>query len=291
MMTSMTGYSCVSGEVKGFRFNIEARSLNHRFLEFKAKLPAILMGMEYELENLAKKYFERGKVEVLVTVEGEPEEIELKWSRPMARAFVKILGEMEREFQIAAPIDLQLLVNQKNVIIQEPERWGKETRPELEKIFQQCFELLVEARKREGERLEMDMVGRLGLISKLRTSISSKQDVLATEARNKLNKRVEQLVGEGIALDRGRLEQELAILAARSDITEELERIGSHLEQFNLELKKPGAKGKKLDFLTQELNREFNTIGAKGQNAEVSQWVIEAKSELERIRQQLQNIE
>jgi len=291
MLTSMTGFSALSAEVKGYRFCLEARSLNHRFFEFKARLPAMLSGMELELESLAKKFFERGKIELTVTIESEPEQLLLEWSRPRAKAYLQIFSEMKQELGVAGQIDMQLLTDLKDDILIESRRWGENTRPELEKIFQQCFEGLSKARRQEGERLGADLKERVDRIQQLQGSISTKQDTVASDAKARLKKRVEQLLGEGIAFDKGRLEQELAILAARSDITEELDRISSHLKQFQAELKEPGAKGKKLDFLTQELNREFNTIGTKAQNAEVSKWVIEAKTELERVRQQLQNIE
>lgn len=291
MLNSMTGFSAVSAEVKGYRFCLEARSLNHRFFEFKARLPSMLNGMEQELESLAKKSFERGKIELNVTIESEPEQMELRWSRSRAMAYLQIFSEMKKELGVAGEIDLQLLINLKNDILVEPKRWGENTRPELEKAFQQCFEELSRARGREGERLAADLKERVDRIGHLKGAISSKQETIATDAKARLKKRVEQLLGEGIAFDKGRLEQELAILSARSDISEELDRIASHLKQFRQEFNEPGGKGKKLDFLTQELNREFNTIGTKAQNTEVSQWVIEAKTELERIRQQLQNIE
>jgi uncharacterized protein (TIGR00255 family) len=287
----MTGFSAVSAEVKGYRFCLEARSLNHRFFEFKARLPAMLNGMEQELESLAKKSFERGKIEINVTIESEPEQMELRWSRSRAMAYLQIFSEMKKELGVAGEIDLQLLINLKNDILVEPKRWGENTRTELGKIFQQCFEELSEARGREGERLAADLKERVDRIDHLKGAISSKQETIASDAKARLKRRVEQLLGEGIAFDKGRLEQELAILSARSDISEELDRIASHLKQFRQEFNEPGGKGKKLDFLTQELNREFNTIGTKAQNTEVSQWVIEAKTELERIRQQLQNIE
>jgi uncharacterized protein (TIGR00255 family) len=291
MMTSMTGFSALSAELKGYRLCLEARSLNHRFFEFKVRMPSMLSGMDLELEALAKKMFERGKVELNVTIESEPEQLALSWSRPRARAYLQIFSEIKKELSVAGEADLGLLVDLKDDIIVQSGRWGDDARPELEKIFKQCFEGLAKARRDEGERLEADLKARTGRINELFNSIAAKRDEIASDARAKLKRRVEQLLSEGIAFDQGRLEQELAILGARSDISEELDRIGSHLKQFSSEMKEPGAKGKKMDFLTQELNREFNTIGTKAQNTEVSRWVIEAKTELERIRQQLQNIE
>jgi len=291
MLTSMTGFAAVSGEVKGFKLSIEARSLNHRFFEFKAKLPLVLAGTEFDIEALARKYFERGRIELTATIESEPEAVELSWSRPLAKACLKTFRQMKKELKLSGPIDLQLLINQKNVILFEPERWGKECRPELERIFQRCFEELAKARAEEGERLSADLQARLSAVGDSYELIRGRSEAISAEAKTKLKKRLEQLLKEGIQLDPGRLEQEAAILAARMDISEELDRIASHLEQFRKEMGQEGARGKKLDFLSQELNREFNTISSKSQSAEVSKWVVDAKSELERIRQQLQNIE
>jgi len=291
MLSSMTGFAAVTGQVKGYTFALEARSFNHRFLELKARLPAVLNGMEYEIQTIARQYFERGKIELCVTVESEPDKIELRWSKPLAKAYLQMFRQMQKQAGLSGKIDLELLISQKDVIMFEPERWGRESRPELDAVFKKCFESLQQARKQEGERLEAELKSRLGAVADLWKKISSRQEPAALEAKLKLKKRVEQLLGEGVSLDPGRLEQEVAILASRSDVTEELDRIQSHLKQFNREMEQAGAKGKKLDFLTQEMNREFNTLGAKGQSVEVAQWVIEAKTELERIRQQLQNIE
>jgi len=291
MMNSMTGFATVSGEAKGYRFCLEARSFNHRFFEFKCRLPVMLNGLEYALEEMAGKYFERGKIELVITVESEPETIELKWSKPAAKAYLKIFRQMQKQLGIAGKIDLPLLISQKDVILSEARRWGKESPPELEKLFRRGFEALAEARRREGLKLESDLAERLSRIEQFWGKIRAGRECFIEEAKSRLQKRVGQLLGECTALEPGRLEQEVAILASRSDIAEELDRIQSHFRQFRKEMGQAGAKGKKLDFLTQEMNREFNTIGAKGQNAELAQIVIEAKTELERIRQQLQNIE
>jgi len=291
MMNSMTGFAAISGEAKGYSFSLEARSFNHRFFEFRCRLPAMLNGLEYALEEMARKYFERGKIELAVMVESEPEEIELKWSKPAAKAYLKIFRQMQKQLGIAGKIELPLLISQKDVILSEAGRWGKESPPELEALFKRGFEALAEARSQEGLKLQADLAERLSRIEQLWQKVSAGRERLVAEAKSRLKKRVEQLLEQGVKLDEGRLEQEVAILASRSDIAEEMDRIQSHLRQFQKEMAQPGAKGKKLDFLTQEMNREFNTIGAKGQNAELAQMVIEAKTELERVRQQLQNIE
>ena len=292
MLNSMTGFSSITGEARGFKFRLEAKSLNHRFFEMKSRLPGMLFGLDAEIEMLGRKYFERGKIELLVTVEAEPEDLRFSWSRPMANAYLKAFEEMKKELGLTGELNLELLISQKDVIISEPERWGKQYWPELEPLFRTCFEELKRARDKEGERLEQDLKKRLMRIGELLELVKSKQEWVINETKAKLEKRIEKLLSEeGTVIDDGRLEQEVVIFASRSDISEEVERIASHLKQFQIELREPGAKGKKLDFLTQELNREFNTISAKSQNPELSHWAVEAKAELEKIRQQLQNIE
>ncbi len=291
MMTSMTGFSAVTGEARGFKFRIEARSLNHRFFEMKIRLPAMLFGLDLEIETLAKKYFERGKLELMVEVEAEPQDLSFSWSRPLAKAYLKTFEELKDELGLRGGVDLELLLSQKDVIISGPDKWGKQYWPELEPLFSSSFEALVKARRAEGARLESELRKHLDRIGELREMVKGRQDQSVGEFKAKLEKKIEKLLADGVQLDEGRLEQEVALLASRSDIAEELERISSHLKQFRLELETEGPKGKKLDFLLQELNREFNTVASKNQNAELAYAVVEAKSELERIRQQVQNIE
>ncbi len=291
MTSSMTGYACVKGEVRGYLLRLEARSLNHRFFEFRARLPAMMSGWELEIENLAHKYFERGKIDLNVFIEKEPEEIELNWSRSQARAYLKMFKEMKKELDLKGKINLELLISQKNVMIIEPERWGKEVWQEAEEIFANCFEKLALSRKEEGRRLEQDLKARLGRIKELHKMIFGKREEVIKEIRRRLIHQLNQLLEDKSRLDDARLEQEVAYIALRSDITEELVRIESHLKGFENILSTEQAKGKRLDFLAQELVREFNTISAKAQDAQISQLVVSAKSELEKIREQLHNLE
>ena len=291
MLISMTGFGSAIGEMRGYRFRLEAYSLNHRFLEIKVKLPLVLNGLENEISNLAKSYFERGKIELSVRVEQEPDEIEFNWSRARARAYLEIIEQMKKELGIKEQSALELIINQRDVIMFEPERWGREAWKELKFLFETCFEDLAKSRAQEGERIGEELKERLARLSGFRQKLKEKSDRVLEEARARIKKRIEQLVGREWELEPGRLEQEVVILVSKSDISEELLRIDSNLQQFHLELERAGAKGKKLDFLVQELVREFNTISAKSQEANTSQITIEAKSELERIRQQLQNLE
>ncbi len=291
MLVSMTGFASVQGEVKGYLLRAEARSLNHRFFEFRARLPALLSGLELEMESLARNFFERGKIDLNIFIEKEPQDLELKWNRAGARAWLKVLEEMKTELGIKDQITLELLTSQKNVMIIEPERWGKESWAELEKLLRNCFEQLALAREQEGKKLEKDLLKRLEKIKQFKEEIEKQRLAVREELKRRIESQVKILLSEFSQLDEKRLEQEVAYLALRTDISEELVRISSHLEQFHKYLAQPGAKGKKLDFLVQELNREFNTISAKAQNAQISHWVVEAKSELEKIREQLHNVE
>ena len=291
MLVSMTGFASVQGEVKGYLLRAEARALNHRFFEFRARVPVFLNAFELEMESLAKKFFERGKIELNIFIEKEPENLEFNWSRATARAWLKLLEEMRSELGLKDEITLELLLSQKNVMIIEPERWGKESWAELEKLLRNCFEQLALAREQEGKKLEKDLLKRLEKIKQLKEEIEKQRLEVREELKKRIESQVKILLSEFSQLEEKRLEQEVAYLSFRTDISEELVRISSHLEQFHKYLAQPGAKGKKLDFLSQELNREFNTISAKAQNAQVSHWVVEAKSELEKIREQLHNIE
>jgi len=290
-MNSMTGFGASSGQARGFKFRLEARSFNHRFLEIKTHLPEMLFGMETEIESLAREYFERGKIEIYLNIESTPEDFSFAWSRPIARAYIKVFEEMKKELGISGKLSLDLLVSQKDVIIAEPERWAKQCWSDLIPLFHNCFAELKKAREEEGQRLSQDLKKHIGRVRELSKLIWDRQDEALAEARSRLEKKVERLKGLGPELDEGRLEQEVVLMATRCDISEELERIRSHLKQFEKELAQEGAVGKKLEFLTQELHREFNTLSAKTQDPEISHFSVEARTELERLRQQLQNIE
>ncbi len=288
----MTGYARVSGKASGTSLTVEAKSVNHRYLDLKCKLPREMAALENKVAELAKKYFARGRVEVYAAAEPGEAPVSVAWNRPLARGCAEAMAEMKRELGLAGEPDLGFIANLKDVIIVgDPSRMGDEAWPELAAVFESCFGELREMRSREGEALERDMIERLASIESWVLELEAMAPRVVRSHREKLERRLSDLLPEGAAVSEDRLAQEVAILADRADITEEMVRLKSHLEQFRAVLAEEGPVGRKLDFMTQEIFREINTSGNKIMDADAQAVTVKVKAELEKIREQVQNIE
>jgi uncharacterized protein (TIGR00255 family) len=288
----MTGYSRADGEVAGARFTVEVKSVNHRYLDLKLHLPRSLQMFEQKMAELVRSRINRGRVDVWVQFETGDAPVEVRWNRPLARGLMAALAGMKEALGLSGTVDLTLLASQKDVIlINESGAFGQEAWPDLSRLLGECLESLKEMRKTEGEALAKDISARVGAIESLLERISKRAEDVVSAYRDKLEKRINDLMSGRGPVDEDRLAQEAAIFADRSDITEEVIRAGSHFEQFRSALAEEGPKGRKLDFLVQEIFREANTISSKASDARVAGWVVEIKTELEKIREQVQNLE
>lgn len=297
MVRSMTGYSKVRLEDGGLSLNVAVKTVNHRFLDLQFRMPMALSPMEAALRRIVKSHIVRGHVEVSINLEAAGAE-ELKVNRELLKAYIKVCREVQDELGSAGEPDVVQLLRIPGVLSNENELSEKElaaARKVLESALTEALETLNSMRDREGSALEKDIFERLDRLESLRKSIGKLARRIPQYAQQRLENRLHELLG-AVHVDAARLAQEVAYLVSRSDIAEELTRFQSHLVQARQLLAESPEVGKKLDFLLQELNREANTLLSKTSDVpqiggEVGRQAIEMKSEIEKIREQVQNIE
>ena len=296
MIRSMTGFGRASFEIEGGRFDVEVRCLNHRHLDLSVRLPRALGALEPELRSRVGERFARGKVDLAVSGgagSGLPPRLELDLEA--VGQYVTAAAALRDRFGLAGTLDVATALSLPGVA-----RVGERELP-LERLRELLWAAVETAlasadamRRTEGAALEREMRGRLDRLRELAEALEARADVVQAAVRERLRKRSEQLRQETGLLDEARLAQEIVIAADRLDVREELVRLRSHLEQFAAVLDASGPRqpaGRRLDFLLQELGREVNTAGSKGGDAAVAHLVVELKTELERIREQVQNVE
>lgn len=288
----MTGFARAEGEVSGMKVAVEAKSVNHKYLELKFHLPREVQALEGKITELCRGFMSRGRVDVYVLFQAGQVPVAVEWNRPLAEGMARALAEMKDALDLDGRPDLSLLASQRDVIvIGQSASWGEESWPSLARICGDCFRALAEMRSREGAALAADILGRLAAIEERLDKLADKAPAVVSLYRDKLEKRVKELMGGQVPVNGERLAQELSLFADRADITEELVRARSHLDQFRDALNEDGPKGRKLDFLIQEIFREINTTSNKVQDAGLSGLAVEIKTELEKIREQAQNLE
>ena len=291
-MKSMTGYGKREAEWKGLSLSVELRSVNHRFCEIIPRLPRSLAGLEEELKQLVHHQCERGRIEftVSVNVRGSRQK-SLSLDRSAAREYHRLLKELQRELRLEGQIGIELIAGFRDVFsVAEQSIEEKAAKNVIHRLTKGALADLNMMRMREGKALLQDTVIRLQSIRMTLKGIEQRVPHSVQESFERMKKRVTKLMGEH-PLSMDRMYQELATYADRCDITEELTRLNSHLAQFQQSSKAKGAIGRRLDFLLQEMGREINTIGSKANDAEIALYVVDVKSELEKIREQVQNIE
>jgi uncharacterized protein (TIGR00255 family) len=291
-MRSMTGYGQAAWQRRGRSLTVEVRAVNQRFLEVKLNMPREYFPWEAEVRALVQAHVARGKVDVSITRGGQSvEHMAVEANLPLAEAYVAAWRRLQRTLQLPGEIDLGLLVG-RNEFFRVAERRSDPTGeiPALRATLRRALQAFNREREREGRVLGRDMLARLRRLQQLQRNIQRRAEVLAPELAARLRQRVTTLLdGRGVAEDR--LLQEVALLAERSDVTEELVRLHSHLEALGTLLRGREPAGKKLDFLLQEVHREFNTIASKSADLTVTNLTIEARGEIEKLREQAQNIE
>jgi uncharacterized protein (TIGR00255 family) len=298
MIRSMTGYSKVRSEEGDFTLSVSIKSTNHRFLDLQVRLPLGLEPLEPVLRNVVKDHVTRGHVEVQVSLE-RAGSIELQLDQKLLGAYLAALQRVQREFGFSSEPDLVALLRTPGMVTsangefsaQEIQRF----QGVLERAARQTLERLNEMRAREGEALERDVRTRLQRLAALEKTVSALAQEMPELYRRRVEKRLQEILGS-VEVDRSRVAQEVAFLASRSDIAEELTRFRSHLDQIERLLEESSEVGKKLDFLLQEMNREANTLLSKTTDVpevglEITRQAIEMKTEIEKLREQAQNIE
>ncbi|MDO9558338.1 MAG: YicC/YloC family endoribonuclease [Syntrophales bacterium] len=294
MVRSMTGYGRAEAILDGQKMVVEIKSLNHRFLEISLRIPASLSALEMEIKKKIAEPLLRGKIEATIRrdAQGSTENGHfLALNLPLAQNYYNLLTQLKQSLNLKDDIRLEMIAAQKDVFLPvEPSQDMTALWQRLAMVLDEALAGLMDMRRREGEILVRDLSARLDLMALLLNGIEAKTPRVVLEYQRRLTDRVREMTS-GLMIDEARLSQEVAIFAEKSDITEEIVRFRSHLGQFQEMLNSEDAIGRKVDFLIQEMNREVNTLGSKSSDADISRQVIEIKSELAKLREQVQNLE
>lgn len=288
----MTGFGRADGAWRGASLTVETRSLNHRFLEIRVRLPRDMSYLEQAVTEFVRSKVVRGRVDVFISISGVPEGVGSPvLNLPLVRKYIEFIETLRSEMKGWAAPDPLLLLTMRDVIMWEEGAKDSESEwAEMKPIVERALDEMITAGYVEGARLEQDLRERIGRLEELVQKMKSVQPAELSAYKAKLEERLEELMGKS-NLEPERLAQELAYWAEKCDCTEEMVRLKAHRERFIEVLEKGGAMGRTLDFLVQEMMREVNTVSSKALSAEVSHFAVEAKSELEKIREQVQNIE
>ena len=293
MAISMTGFG--RGEYKddNYYFLVECKTINHKYCDINIRLPRKISFLEDKARNFVKNYIKRGRVDIYIKLDllGS-EDVNLKFDEVLASQYVNILRDIRDKFDLVDDISVMNVAKFPDIIKTEEKEEDEELLwSMLRKALEQTLIKLKEMRSEEGQRLAKDVLERCDLLKSLIEEIEKHSYNVVIDYKEKLNSRISEILENPSLIDESRLAQEVAIYADKSSITEEIVRFKSHIEQLKNTIVKDESIGRKIDFLIQEMNRETNTIGSKSSDLNITNLVVEIKSELEKIREQIQNIE
>lgn len=292
MLKSMTGFGRASFENENKSYTIEVKSVNHRYLDINIRMPRVLLTLEERIRKVLKERINRGKVDVFVSFNsliGNGGVAVL--NKELAHSYINCLNDLKNTYDIIDDISVSLVSRFPDVIkVEQPEDDLEETWITISKVLDESLDNLIEMREVEGKKLREDILMKLNTIENSISNILIYSKDNVELYRKKMYERINELT-QGIDIDENRIVQEIAIFADRSCIDEEIVRLGSHINQMRETLKSDGVIGRKLDFIVQEMNREVNTIGSKANNIDITNVTINIKNEVEKIREQIQNIE
>ncbi|MFZ5446961.1 MAG: YicC/YloC family endoribonuclease [Myxococcota bacterium] len=292
MLRSMTGFGSGTATTGSESLTVELRAVNHKFCEVKVRLPRELAALEGSIQKLVKDRVARGAIDVSVrravrSATGVVPQVDLALAREYRRAW----SELAKALELPDTVSVRDIAQQLNVIrLEEPQVSLDDAQKAIEGALAQALEALGKMREKEGVALSADLSARLALVAQWVKEVKALAPQAIEAYRARLSERIAEL-SRGLAVDPQRLAQEVAFFAERTDVAEEMTRLDSHLVQFHELLASKEPSGRKMDFLVQEMHREVNTTGSKSQHAEISARVMQLKAELERIREQVQNVE
>ncbi|MBO6208496.1 MAG: YicC family protein [Lachnospiraceae bacterium] len=292
MIKSMTGFGRCEMEEHARRITVEMKAVNHRYLDLSIKMPKKFNPFEAQIRNVLKEYIERGKVDLYITCEDLGEEnLQIRYNRSVAAEYLQYLRQMSEEFGLEDDVRVSTLSRFPEVFSMEDiQQDEEEIWQDLEKVVRGAAKVFVESREREGEALKADLLDKLENMQKSVAQIEERSPQVIEEYREKLRAKVRELVGD-VQLDESRLMMEVTVFADKICVDEEMVRLKSHIAAMSQELKKGGSVGRKLDFIAQEMNREANTTLSKANDLLTSDAAIELKTGIEKIREQIQNLE
>ncbi len=292
MAGSMTGYGRSQKNLNSRTISVEIKSVNHRYFEFAAKTPKGLSFLDEKLKGLTASKVSRGKVDLYLSIAfDEQADTDVKINRPLAESYLKACCELSKQLNIENDITINSLLRIPDIFtVQKAELQEDEIWRDVRETASAALDAFNTMRKAEGKRLSEDLEIKLDSIYELVERVDELSLESVKEYRERLYKKLSEILKD-TAIDEGRILQEAALFAERTAVDEETVRLKSHIGQFRDILKEDGPIGRKLDFLTQEINRESNTIGSKAQDVKIAQIVVELKSQVEKIREQIQNLE
>lgn len=292
MLKSMTGYGRGEFQDESRRLRAEVKTTNHRFFDLKIKAPRAWLSLEPRIRQLVQKYVARGQVEVYFNYsEHNDAPKAIRINQELARQYCEELKALKENLGLSEEITLPLILSLREVITSEEEEEDQEALwPGISQALEAALQSLEAMRRQEGGKVAEEFSQRLASIEQKLTGITQRAPLVVEEYAQKLKERIKKLTAEQ-NLEAGRLEQEIAFFADRADISEECQRLSSHLQQFRAALNLSEPVGRKLDFILQEMNREANTLSSKSQDLEITAPAVAIKTEIEKIREQVQNIE
>lgn len=292
MVKSMTGYGRAEETIRGCTITVELRSVNNRYLDCNIRLPRLYLFVEDGIKSRVQNTISRGKVDVFVTLDyAGKEEVKVTVNRPVADGYYGALKQLAQSYQLSEDISVSLLSRFPDVLLAEKAEEDTEQRAQdIYSVLDRALADFDEMRTKEGSRLRDDILSRAAAIENMVTFVEERSPQTVSEYRAKLEARMQEVL-QNTQIDESRLLTEAAIFADKVAVAEETVRLRSHIAQLREMLSKGGATGRKLDFLIQEFNREANTIGSKCSDIQIARQVVDIKAEIEKIREQVQNIE
>ena len=292
MVKSMTGYGRAEETLNGCTITVELRSVNNRYLDCNVRMPRIYLFAEETIKSRVQNTISRGKVDVFVTLDvTEGEQVQVSVNQPLADGYYAALTQLAERYGLSKDISVSLLSRFPDVLLAEKAEEDVEQRAQdICSVLDGALQDFDQMRTREGARLEADVLSRAARIEELVGQVEERSPQTVSEYRAKLEARMKEVL-ENTQLDPARILTEAAIFADKVAVDEETVRLRSHIGQLRHMLEQGGATGRKLDFLIQEFNREANTIGSKCSDLDIARHVVDIKAEIEKIREQVQNIE
>ena len=292
MIKSMTGYGSAKGTVEALEITVELKSVNNRYLDTSVRIPRSFLFAEDAVKSAVQSHISRGKVDVFVSVDSSAaEDMNVKVNEPLLKGYIEAISHIAKEYELPNDMTAMSLARFPDVLSVEKKDMDADAITEgIKEIAEKAlcdFDLM---REREGEKLKEDVLNRLGTIDALVSTVEQKAPETVEEYRKRLEQKMAEVLGTA-GIDENRILAEAAVFADHIAVDEETVRLRSHMSQLKTMINGDSPTGRKIDFLIQEFNREANTIGSKCQNSEIAHTVVDLKSEIEKIREQIQNIE
>lgn len=293
IMYSMTGFGREEMQDKGIEITAEIKTVNHRYLDITFHMPNYLMALENELKKTIKKHIKRGKVHVSIFTAGKhasQKQLQTDWG--LAEQYIRSLKQIQEKHQLSGSVSIDMLTQLPDLFrAEEKEKADSAVEYSVIQAIEKALEKVQNMRLKEGKELQNDLLERIKKIKNRIKQLGDRRKIVIIEYRDRILDRINNYLEDTSIYDESKLLQEVALLAEKGDITEELTRIHSHIRQFEEITEEGPLIGRKLDFIIQEVNRELNTIGSKSNDTWISEQIIYLKSEAEKVKEQIQNIE